>query len=510
MNWVNMDIVPFGAKGNRVNSMIRLNGELKKRITKNRVRLSEPQYSAPAIFSEGGEWPGDWQGRTMLALAYHCAVCEKDEFEKTFRQLKEIVSALDDYTNEDGYFGERFNGVYVNEQQISGNSWFLRGLCEYYKLSSDANILNRLDRISETYLSRLKDFYSNYPKVKRENGAVDGHLQKQIVNGWLLSSDVGCAFIMLDGITQVYEITKNVMLLPVIEEMLNKFADIDYVQYNCQTHAVLSGTRGVLRFYRLTKNERWLRLAVRNFEIYLNYGTTINYANFNWFGKPSWTEPCAIIDSLIAAQELFRFTGERKYLEFMNRCYFNALRFSQRPNGGAGCDTCLNEQNNRLVIYMYEAYFCCSMRIAEGLCDLALNGCIAYENVIYIPLLVGFENDLLSLQVEECEDKIILHMYVKNECSMIKIYLPEYAEVQSDKNYEISEGFVCLENCKGQYDILFSLKDHISERMGRELHMRGDWILFRKENNMQASYERLVNCIEIPDQNAVLKTELYL
>ena len=288
------------------------------------------------------------------------------------------------------------------------------------------------------------------------------HLQKQIVNGWLLSSDVGCAFIMLDGITQVYEVTKNVMLLPVIEEMLNKFSDIDYLQYNCQTHAVLSGTRGVLRFYKLTKNERWLRLAVRNFEIYLNYGTTINYANFNWFGKPSWTEPCAIIDSLIVSQELFRFTGERKYLEFMNRCYFNAFRFSQRPNGGAGCDTCLNEQNNRLVIYMYEAFFCCSMRIAEGLCDLALNGCIKRENVLYIPLLVGFENDLLSLQVEECEDKIILHLYVKNECSAIKIYLPEYAEVQSDKNYKISEGFVCLENCKGQYDILFSLKDHIS------------------------------------------------
>ena len=150
------------------------------------------------------------------------------------------------------------------------------------------------------------------------------------------------------------------------------------------------------------------------------------------------------------------------------------------------------------------------MRIAEGLCDLALNGCIKRGNVLYIPLLVGFENDLLSLQVEECEDKIILHLYVKNECSAIKIYLPEYAEVQSDENYKIAEGFICLENCKDQYDILFSLIDHISERMGKELHMRGDWILFRKENNGQASYERLVNCIEIPDQNTVLKTELYL
>ena len=490
--------------------MIRLNGELKERIAKNRARLSEPQYSAPALFQEGGEWPGDWQGRTMLALACHCAVCEGDEREKTFRQLKEIVSVLDDYTNEDGYFGEKFNGLYVNEQQISGNSWFLRGLCEYYKLSCDPNVLNRLDKISENYLVLLKNFYSSYPKIKRENGDVDGHLQKQIVNGWLLSSDVGCAFIMLDGITQVYEITKNVMLLPVIEEMLDKFAEIDYVQYNCQTHAILSGTRGVLRFYKLTKNERWLRLAVRNFKIYQDYGMTLNYANFNWFGKPSWTEPCAIVDSLIVARELFLYTGEREYLEFINRCYFNALRFSQRPNGGAGCDTCLDEQNNRLVIYMYEAYFCCSMRIAEGLCGLALNGCIERDNILYIPLTVGFENDFLSLEVSESDSEIILHLSVKKEFPAIEIYLPEYAEVNCAEKYEVSEGFIRLKDCKGKYDISLQLKDHILKRKGKELHMRGDWILFRKQDDGQSSYEKLINCMEIPDQNTVLKTELYL
>lgn len=380
--------------------MIKLTGELKKRIDKNRVRLSEPQYSFPAIFQEGGEWPGDWQGRTMLALAYHCKVCEKHEKEITFSQLKEIVLSLDEYTNEDGYFGETFNGIYVNEQQISGNSWFLRGLCEYYKLSSDSSVLNRLNKISKTYLSRLKDFYLNYPKVTRENGLVGGHLQKEIVNGWLLSSDVGCAFIMLDGITQVYEITKNILLLPVIEQMLNKFEEIDYVKYNCQTHAVLSGTRGVLRFYKITKNERWLKLAIHNFKIYKDYGMTLNYANYNWFGKPSWTEPCAIIDSLIIAQELFRYTSEWKYVKFINACYFNALRFSQRPNGGAGCDTCLTEYNGRLAVHMYEAFFCCSMRIAEGLCRLVLNSFILINNIIYIPLLVGSENDFFSDSVK--------------------------------------------------------------------------------------------------------------
>jgi len=93
-------------------------------------------------------------------------------------------------------------------------------------------------------LTKLAPSYLRYPTVKREEGDVGGHLQKIVTEGWRLSSDVGCAFILLDGITHTYEITGNKALLPVIRAMISKFSQIDYVRYNCQTHATLSGSRG--------------------------------------------------------------------------------------------------------------------------------------------------------------------------------------------------------------------------------------------------------------------------
>ena len=40
---------------------------------------------------------------------------------------------------------------------------------------------------------------------------------------------------------------------------------------------------------------------------------TATYENYNWFGnghKETWTEPCAVVDSLILALELYRLTKD--------------------------------------------------------------------------------------------------------------------------------------------------------------------------------------------------------
>lgn len=203
----------------------------------------------PSDFSRGRDWPGDWQGRTILALARFIRA-EDGEREKQniLHQLDDILDSLDEHTNEDGYFGELFDENSVNEQQLSGNSWFLRGLCAVYEIVGREEVLARLNRISERYLTKLAPSYLRYPTVKREEGDVGGHLQKIVTEGWRLSSDVGCAFILLDGITHTYEITGNKALLPVIRAMISKFSQIDYVRYNCQTHAPYRVPAGFFAF----------------------------------------------------------------------------------------------------------------------------------------------------------------------------------------------------------------------------------------------------------------------
>ena len=489
--------------------MKKVYGQLKNRIRKNRERLSAPEYCAPQIFLEGGDWPGDWQGRTILALAslYRAEDGEREK-QNILHQLDDILDSLDEHTNEDGYFGELFDENSVNEQQLSGNSWFLRGLCAVYEIVGREEVLARLNRISERYLTKLAPSYLRYPTVKREEGDVGGHLQKIVTEGWRLSSDVGCAFILLDGITHTYEITGNKALLPVIRAMISKFSQIDYVRYNCQTHATLSGSRGVLRFYRLTGEQELLDLAKRNFELYFNYGMTLNYANCNWFGKPYWTETCAVVDSLIFAMQLFEITGERRYIEFANRCYLNALRVSQRPNGGAGCETCLNEKNDCLHSYIYEAFFCCTMRIAECFYELCEYGIIKRNGTSYVLLPFEMESEELSLSVTEHNEGRILDIKPHHRISHLCIYVPSHCKVRCSAG-ELKNGMLEFENIEEEVHIEERFTAFSERRQNRTVHMLGDYLLLKRDRSDQ-NCAFVADTFTVPDQASVEALKQYI
>jgi len=97
---------------------------------------------------------------------------------------------------------------------------------------------------------------------------------------------------------------------------------------------------------------------------------TYTYQNLNWWGRPdTWTEPCAIIDSLMLSLELYKATCKPEYRTIAARIWHNGFATLQRANGGAGTDTVVTKESpwNALAAQMYEAPFCCTMRLAEGL-----------------------------------------------------------------------------------------------------------------------------------------------
>lgn len=103
----------------------------------------------------------------------------------------------------------------------------------------------------------------------------------------------------------------------------------------------LSATRGVIRLYKITDEKKYLETAERIFKLYVNEGMTENYANINWFGRPSWTEPCTVVDSVMCAVELYKLTHNSDYLAWFHKIYLNALGYALRPNGGFGLDVCV-------------------------------------------------------------------------------------------------------------------------------------------------------------------------
>jgi DUF1680 family protein len=149
--------------------------------------------------------------------------------------------------------------------------------------------------------------------------------------------------------------------------LIARYFEMDVVAIKAQAHSALTNLRAILLYYELTGEKELFSKAEERFQLYLKMAISENYANFNWFERPEWTEPCAIIDSNILAVQFWRFTGKPVYLETAQQIYYNAIAHAQRSNGGFGCDNCPGPRDNFLTVRTEEAYWCCTGRGGEGL-----------------------------------------------------------------------------------------------------------------------------------------------
>ncbi len=363
-------------------------GELASRSALLAARLELPLYRPDAVFhTDESGWPGDNEGRTILALTLLAHSTKKEP-----AYLDEIIRRIPAHLNEKGYLNRILPAGEFDEQQLSGHGWFLRGLCEYYIYKQDSAVLAILKGVVENLYLPLCGRIGSYP-AKLEQRVIGGQAAGEVagkVGNWYISTDTGCAFISLDGLTQAYALLRDPRLLQLLHEMIDGFAAIDVAGILAQTHATLTALRGILRLYGLTGEARLLQLARKLFSLYVEEGMTASYANYNWFGRPEWTEPCAIIDSFLAAMQLYGYTRDTSYLDTAQAIYYNGICHAQRPNGGFGCDSCAGHpqgSGRQLYNKIYEASWCCTMRGGEGLARAAQYGYWVEEDTLFVPYL---------------------------------------------------------------------------------------------------------------------------
>ena len=353
--------------------------ELNTRIALNFNRLANSAYyQIGEVFSpDAYDWPADKEGRALLAFVSHYKISGQK-----IPCMDEMLKMLPDKLNEKGYMGTVYPDL-MAEQQLSGHSWLLRGLCEYYEQFADEGVLHHIETVTENLFMPTKGRYGTYPtdRSEKREGDVSGN-QTGAHDGWLLSSDIGCAFMSIDGLSHVYQVTRKQAVKELLDEMIAVYLSIDKVALRVQTHCTLTAARGMMRLFRVTGEEQYLDGAKAIYDLYVNGGgMTETYQNLNWWGRPdSWTEPCAIVDSLMLALELYQATKEEPYRKTAARVYHNGLATSQRDNGGAGTDTLITDGSewNDLQARMYEAFFCCTMRLAEGLWYINENKALLY------------------------------------------------------------------------------------------------------------------------------------
>lgn len=397
--------------------------ELIDRLARNRQRLHAPYYQLPEVFqAPDASWPGDKEGRALLAFVSHVKATGHEN-----PCMEAFLREMPRHTNESLYFGPDA-GEIIFEQQLSGHSWLLRGLCEHYEQYHDEFSLRALVAITEGLYLPTAGRYHTYPvdREVKDEGGVSGHTAGQL-NGWNLSSDIGCAFMSIDGLSHVYAITRDERVKALLDEMITVWCGIDKIALRAQTHCTLTSARGMLRLYEITGEPSYLEGAKGIYRLYaVGGGMDAVYQNLNWWGRPdTWTEPCAIVDSLMVAGELYRLTGQDAYRRTAARIFRNGLASAERPDGGAGTDSVVFRDTPGfadcpdLFLLTWEAPFCCTMRLAEGLW-------YAHKN-----------RDIFYTETEESEDGHLLverdeqGRYTSGDLVLAEPTLPDAAETDA-------------------------------------------------------------------------------
>jgi hypothetical protein len=343
---------------------LQVRGLIGQRANLTFSRLDGKWYRPHEVFiADKKGWPGDWEGRAILAQTLLAQATHREP-----AWTDEIIDRIPNHLNKKGYFGPVCPDGVADEQQLSGHGWLLRGLIEYYKWRKDERVMKMIDKLLTCLYLPTRGLYAKYPIDPKERGKSKSWQLSQLqtkLKTHAKSIDTGCAFIALDGVTQAYELLRTPELKALIEEIIERYQKLDFIGLNIQTHATLSAVRGILRMYETTGDSAYLALGRKMFNMYKTEAWTENYANFNWFGRPRWTEPCAIIDSLIVAAWLWRFTQDAQYMEDMHYIFYNAIAHAHRASGGFGSSRCLGTEYVFLRVTTYEVYWCCTMRGGE-------------------------------------------------------------------------------------------------------------------------------------------------
>lgn len=325
------------------------------RYTHDMYKAYTPQHVLTLNYStkpSDKAFPGDTIGRyilstTLLSRALH---------EPEPKTLKKVMAALPSMLNDEGYLGWVLPPDRADETGLANIMW-CNGLTEYYLWKKNRRALSLNRNLFSRIILPVREAYYYYYSPEKTDGKIK----------WVhCTGDTAQAFGIIDPATRGAALFPGFELRQEINELIRLYRKIDHVKIQAQTHALLFTTRGILRWYEVEGNDEHLEFAEGLYRSYRQLAMTENYENYNWFGRPDWTEGCAIVDSFTVAVRLWRLTGKTEYLQDAQLILFNALLANQK-GGDFGINNCVGPKNQIFLKPGDPAPWCCSVWGGKGL-----------------------------------------------------------------------------------------------------------------------------------------------
>ncbi len=245
--------------------------------------------------------------------------------------LDRVIAAVPGCQKADGHFGvavDLSKPLAKGSAPIPmlwGNARLLVGLVACGQKFHDAKLLAAARRLGDFYVTSDRDLCSPQRLADYRSSGTYG-------NGYTC-----CYFPAIEGLAMLYRATKDGRYLNQAERMADWFQAFDALPID-HSHGNLCAWRGILMLYEITGKRGYLDRAKAKWEAAMARGFVwpIGGVGEHWYVSYSCDEGCSESDWLRFNLDLWRFTGNVRYLDVSERLLWNQYLANQSRNGGYG------------------------------------------------------------------------------------------------------------------------------------------------------------------------------
>ena len=313
---------------------VEMGGPVGTELRRGLARLNQPPYSADWLLADVSfkvsriftNYSGDVSGRFL-----ELASLTSPPGQYSPATLQPALEKITKYQRADGHFGgemdfsEALRSGSPPIPMLWGNARLLVGLIAAANEYHRPDLLESARRLGDFYVATTNVFCSSARKTEMYatgNGG-DGY--------------TCCYFPAIESLALLYGATHQERYLQQAERMAEWFKGFDALPID-HSHGNLCAWRGILDLYDITGKRAYLERALAKWEQAVQNGFvwSLGGVGEHWYRFHVGDEGCSESDWLRFNLQLWRFTGQTRFLDMAERLLLNQYVANQCPNGGYG------------------------------------------------------------------------------------------------------------------------------------------------------------------------------
>jgi hypothetical protein len=383
---------------------VELAGPIGEDLKRGLDRLALSPYETPWILADVSfgvkriftNYSGDVSGR-FLELASLASPRDRS----VPATLDAVLNGILRHQKPDGHFGADFDLSKKFERNTTqksaplpmfwGNARLLVGLVEAARERGRADLLEAAKKLGDYYVAGADLMCSPEREADYKFTGTYG------------DSYVCDYFPAMEGLALLYRVTKEEKYLKHAMRMAEFFKRFDVLPIE-HSHGNLCAWRSFLMLHEITGDRSFLEATRAKWDAAVKGGFIwpVGGLGEHWHVKYHITEACSESDWLRLNLDLWRFTGEMRYLVMADRVLWNQYRVNQCPNGGFGSRHLEADAAGPFAVKpkIDEWYFCCSFHGPLGLHHLKPYLAASSGRGIYVNFPIDFRAKVRAGEAE--------------------------------------------------------------------------------------------------------------